>query len=285
MQADGKTSYYAYGLQNAVEQREPIRLKVKGSIPPWLTGSLYRTGPGTHSIPLKSGGVFHVKHWFDGMGMNHRFEIKEGGEVWYRSRKSTDHLEQTVSESGQMPIITFASADPCETLFHKFFTVFKQSVLGFKPAVDQPSSMNLSVTLTPNMPGVNAPTSHSTTKSSSTPYLVAKSDVDLVQVVDAETLEPQSIAAYHKMDPRLAKGALSGAHACTHVESGDFYNYVSTFGNDMSYKVFRIRGSGPDRGKMDVLAEIRDAPIAYLHSSCLTEKYFILCVWQADFKK
>lgn len=70
MQADGKTSLLALGLQNTPEQREPVQLKVQGTIPPWLAGSLYRTGPGTYDIPLDNGGTFHVRHWFDGYGMN-----------------------------------------------------------------------------------------------------------------------------------------------------------------------------------------------------------------------
>jgi torulene dioxygenase len=282
MQEDGKTSYYAYGLQNFVEQREPVRLRVNGSIPPWLSGSLYRTGPGTNSIPLKDGGVYHVQHWFDGIGMHHKFEIKEGGEVWYRNHKSAEHLERTIAESNGNPTMSFAQSDPCETIFHKFFTVFKQSVLGI-PAMDQPNSWNVSVTLTPNMPGVNVPASHSTSKSSSTlSYLVAKTDSPLLQLIDADTLQPIERIRYNAMDPRLANVRLSGAHSCTDPETGDFFNYASSLGSDMTYKVFRIRGSGPDRGKLDVLAEIKDAPIAYLHSSCLTQKYYILCVWQAD---
>ena len=90
MQADGETSIWALGLQNAPEYREPVHLKVKGTIPPWLAGSLYRTGPGTYDIPYKDGGAYHAQHWFDAIGMNHRFEIKEGGEVWYRSRKAAE---------------------------------------------------------------------------------------------------------------------------------------------------------------------------------------------------
>lgn len=70
MQADGKTSVLAFGLQNTPEQLEPIQLKVQGSIPTWLSGSLYRTGPGTYDIPLDNGGVYHVNYWFNGYGMN-----------------------------------------------------------------------------------------------------------------------------------------------------------------------------------------------------------------------
>jgi torulene dioxygenase len=72
MQADGKTSLAAHALQNTPEQTEPVQLGVKGMIPPWLAGSLYRTGPGTYEVPLNKGGSFKIRHWFDGFGMNVR---------------------------------------------------------------------------------------------------------------------------------------------------------------------------------------------------------------------
>lgn len=33
--------------------------------------------------------------------------------------------------------------------------------------------------------------------------------------------------------------------------------------------------SGPDNGKTEVIAYITDVPLAYVHSTCLTEGYFI----------
>lgn len=176
-----------------------------------------------------------------------------------------------------MPVIGFAPIDPCETKFHKFFTVFKSFVPFLRPVMDQPSSINPSVTITPNMPGAILPASHS-----STPYIVAKTDADVYQTLDAETLEPLANSTFSDMDPLLKGGALTGAHACHDPVTHDLYNYVTKLGQVMSYNVFRIRGSGADRGKVDVLAQITDAPIAYMHSSCMTAKYYILCVWQAD---
>ncbi|TFY63351.1 hypothetical protein EVJ58_g3310 [Rhodofomes roseus] len=39
------------GFENAAEQLVPIELNIRGDFPPWLSGNLYRTGPGTYSIP------------------------------------------------------------------------------------------------------------------------------------------------------------------------------------------------------------------------------------------
>jgi len=42
----GKPWPYAAGYDNCPEVLQPTSLKVKGTIPPWLEGTLYRSGPG-----------------------------------------------------------------------------------------------------------------------------------------------------------------------------------------------------------------------------------------------
>jgi hypothetical protein len=39
-------------------------------------------------------------------------------------------LEERIAEIGEVPIVTFAPADPCESTFHKFFTLFERSISG-----------------------------------------------------------------------------------------------------------------------------------------------------------
>jgi torulene dioxygenase len=279
------TSHFSLNLKNVQEQVEPIRLKVKGSIPYWLTGKLYRIGPGTYDIPLKNGGTYHAKHWFNGFGMVHSFEIKDGGEVWYRNRKTAQHMEDAIAETGEVSTITFAPTDPCESTFHKFFTFFKRSIPGFGRSESNPGkNTNVSVTLTPNRPGVPDPEKYPARDSSKASYLVGQTDADANIVLDPETLEVLTVYTYGKLHPDLEGGALAAAHSCSDPVTGDFFNFVTKFGWTPCYKIFRIRGSGPQRGKVDVLATITDAPITYIHSSCLTEKYYILCVWQADIR-
>lgn len=197
-------------------------------------------------------------------------------------------MEEIIAETGDSNRVMFAPADPCETTFQKFFTVFKGFVPLMRPAIlkqpKQPSSSSPNVTITSEMPGARVPASHSTNKTPNggPSYIVTKTDADVHQILDGDTLEPLALSTYGRMHPLLRGGALSGAHACTDPKNQDFYNYVSKLGGDMSYHVFRIRGSGPERGTVDVLAEIKDAPIAYVHSSGLTERYYILTIWQAD---
>ncbi|KAG7085937.1 hypothetical protein E1B28_003467 [Marasmius oreades] len=273
---------YALGFENAPETRVPVDLTIHGSIPPWLSGVLYRTGPGTYRIPTSnhSSKTVDIQHWFDGLSMNHRFEIFPGGQrVSYRSRKASEDYEQHISEQGKIPGISFAQQpDICESIFKKFFTVFQQ-MRSPPTSGGSPSSINVQVTLTPDMPGWNKITpdlslSHQT---SGPQYIVAKTDAEGLQLLDPVSLEPLSSANYKALDTRL-DGQLSAAHSCRDKETGDFFNYSCKLGGRFpTYKVFRITQDG----SVDILAEIKDAPASYLHSFAMTSKYVVLTVWQA----
>jgi len=82
------------GFENATEQREPVNLKVYGEISPWLSGVLYRTGPGTTRIP-RTTDLFKFVDILDGLAMHHRFEIFLGEQrVSYRSRKGAEDMSR-----------------------------------------------------------------------------------------------------------------------------------------------------------------------------------------------
>ncbi|KAF9270537.1 carotenoid oxygenase [Marasmius fiardii PR-910] len=273
---------YTAAFQNAPELREPVNLKVCGNIPSWLSGVLYRTGPGTYNIPTSKdpAQVVHVQHWFDGLSMNHRFEIHPDGHVSYCSRKSTDDYERQVADEGKLPGITFGQEhDICQSIFRKFFTTFKQRV-SLPPS--SPSSDNVGVTLTPNMPGwdklISGLSSDALTREHAGPrYLVAKTDANLLQLLDPVSLEPLSTVTYQALDPRL-DGQFSAAHECRDSEANEYYNYSLTLGPKPTYKIFKIKG---DSGDIEILTEIKDAPPSYIHSFAITSKYVVLIIWQA----
>ncbi|KIK58658.1 hypothetical protein GYMLUDRAFT_227948 [Collybiopsis luxurians FD-317 M1] len=275
----------AAGFEDVPEQRVPVDLTIQGTIPPWLTGVLYRTGPGTYRVPSPAAPSksVEIQHWFDGFGMHHRFEIHAGGQrVSYRSRKSCEDFEKEISEKGKIPVVSFGQKrDICETIFRKFFTTFEQMAWPDQ-ASDSPSAVNASVTLTPNMPGWDhiiegLPSEVKLHDHSGPRYLVAKTDADLLQLIDPTSLEPLASGTYKKLDPRL-DGQLSAAHSCEDRNANEFYNFTVKFGGaSPTYKVFKINGDGV----VDILAEIKDAPASYLHSFAMTSKYVVLAIWQA----
>lgn len=57
----------------ATHQEQEHQLPVQGTLPPWLRGSLIRTGPGTFEVGKES-----YRHWFDGLAMLRRFSFGDG---------------------------------------------------------------------------------------------------------------------------------------------------------------------------------------------------------------
>lgn len=101
------------GFYGTPEVQQPVGLQVEGTIPPWITGSLYRGAAGTWDV-----GNFSAEHWFDGFSRNHRFEIADG-KVSYQSRNGSDEYMDFVEEYGRIPGGSFAQ-DPCKVMFGAF---------------------------------------------------------------------------------------------------------------------------------------------------------------------
>ena len=72
MAGSDRTSYAA-GFADLDHEVGPVPLSLQGTFPPWLAGSLVRTGPAKFDI-----GSTTVNHWFDGMAMLHRFCFADG---------------------------------------------------------------------------------------------------------------------------------------------------------------------------------------------------------------
>ncbi|WP_435157587.1 carotenoid oxygenase family protein [Haladaptatus sp. DFWS20] len=84
-------------------------LHVEGTLPPWLSGSLIRNGPGAFEI-----GDVGVEHWFDGLAMLHKFTFGDGG-VRYRNR----FLRTDAYESARNGAFESGFATGTTTLFER----------------------------------------------------------------------------------------------------------------------------------------------------------------------
>src|SRR5664279_3771614 len=67
------TSSPDLGFTTLEHERTVEALPLRGELPPWLTGSLLRTGPAKFEV-----GEQRMRHWFDGLAMLHRFTIADG---------------------------------------------------------------------------------------------------------------------------------------------------------------------------------------------------------------
>ena len=262
-----------------------MELKVTGSIPAYVAGTLFRTGPGGHSIETKQGKIWTASHWFDGFTQVHRFHIlppqdtKSVSRVLYNSRSSIDSVLESIRQSGSLKNFTFGQKrDPCQSLFRKVMAFF---VPAPNDLLNKPDGHNVGVTVSVNMPGFTpqgvpgkakgeapAPTITS---------LINKTDATLYQMLDPETLEPVGLAKQTDLHPEL-KGQMSATHAKSDPITGDIYNYNLEVARQHTYRVFTVSAS---TGRTEILATITSAQGAYLHSLLLTENYVILCVWNS----
>ena len=254
-----------WGFYATHEVQQPIQLPIVGNIPRWLNGSLYRGAAGTWDV-----GNYTAEHWFDGFSRNHRFEISNGT-VEYRSRNASDELADFVEETGKFPGPTFGS-DPCKIIFGAFETTFRD---GQNPHGNK-SGENVAVSLAPDFPGL-APNGSSV----GAPYdtFVMTTDANLLQQLDPVTLEPIEVFTYQASNLLLNDSDRSAAHPARGAD-GSLYNYV--LDTSAQPPVYRIFGIEPPNGQTRILANITDAPPAYLHSIFSTLNHIILIVWQAD---
>ncbi|XXH03251.1 hypothetical protein Hte_009649 [Hypoxylon texense] len=264
------------------EIRGPVDLTVKGSIPSWAAGTLYRTGPGLFMIDDTPKGTFRTTHWFDGFGQSHRFDIIANSRddadapirVQYSSKRQSQALIDAVRKDGKRPDVSFGQrADPCIGLFGKIMSVWRPP-----PTSQGPSFDNVCVDILPNVPGLpsEAKGAAESGHRSGLKTLWLTTDAGVMKEVDQHTLEPVGVARQEKLHP-LLKGPLSCAHAQRDPNTGDIFNYNLEMGYRTTYRIFRASVS---TGKTDILATISypDLKPAYIHSFFLSPSFVILCV-------
>lgn len=258
---------------NLDEHRGPIELPVRGNIPSWAAGTLFRTGPGANTVEDTPNGTLHISHWFDGLAHTHRFDIIAGEDgvgtkVWYSSRRQCDDFIEHARKNGGRDIITFGQrADPCIGLFGKIMSTWMVSDTrrGTKKAE------NIGVTVQLDVPGLP-----SAAKGGALPQKTVwlGTDCHLLREVDGRTLEPIGLARQDDLHPQL-DGELSCAHVQRCPTTGDYINVNIKAGLPATYKIFRVSAS---TGETEILATISrlDVPMAYIHSFFLSQHFVVL---------
>jgi torulene dioxygenase len=192
-------------LRNQEELREPQSCVITGSFPNWLSGSLYRAGPGVFDVtpddPSKP--PLHLHHWFDALSLQHKFVIHpNNGGVVYSSRSGSDTYKRILEQKGHVDRISFGQlSDPCESLFRKVASFFYAGVQkAISPAVKQdPTDTNVCVNIVQGFPAAKPGN------------LVVLSDNAVIQEVD-ENLNPLRTFAYDALNK-----ALSGLLCCIFI--------------------------------------------------------------------
>jgi beta,beta-carotene 9',10'-dioxygenase len=105
------------GFDSLEQETHLDGLPVQGELPPWLQGSLIRTGPAKWEVGDRA-----MNHWFDGLAMLHRFSFADGG-VSYANRFLETRAYRAARDQGRIAYSEFAT-DPCRSLFQRVSAMF-----------------------------------------------------------------------------------------------------------------------------------------------------------------
>ncbi len=189
-------------LEREVDLEE---LPLRGELPPWLSGSLLRTGPAKFEVGERS-----MRHWFDGMAMLHRFTVA-GGHVGYSNRFLESRSYRAARERGRIAYPEFAT-DPCRSLFRRVQTLFS-------PGTALSDNANVNVARLGER-------------------FVALTETPLPVEFDAHTLRTAEVHPYR------APGELSTAHPHRDRETGGMINYAAKLGPSSHYRFFALAPDG-----------------------------------------
>ena len=189
------------GFSSLEEETVADRLSTSGEIPPWLRGSLLRTGPSKFEAGEQS-----MRHWFDGLAMLHRFTLSDGA-VSYGSRFLESRSYRAAHEQDRIVFEEFAT-DPCRSLFKRVQTLFSSES-----------------TLTDNA-NVNVARLGE--------RFIAMTETPLPVQFDPQTLQTAGVRPYE------APGQLSTAHPHMDRSNGGMLNYAAKLGPRSSYRFFAL---------------------------------------------
>jgi carotenoid cleavage dioxygenase-like enzyme len=108
-----------YGLLRSLTKssQEPVQTTIRGEIPKWVTGTLFRNGPGRFDYGDKS-----YQHLFDGHSCIHKFKIDNGNVFYSNKFQETKSYTKTSAEGRLYPI--FGTQDVCSKLFDRVKSFF-----------------------------------------------------------------------------------------------------------------------------------------------------------------
>lgn len=227
---------FSQGLTTLEQEVVLDHLPVQGMMPSWLQGALVRNGPAKFEV-----GAQKYRHWFDGLGMLHRFAFQDG-KVSYANKflQSPDYRE--AQEQGRITHAGFAT-DPCRNIFARFFHLFSPD----------PGALNGNVNLTQ----------------------VADAYIAMTETPLPIQFDPQTLATVGVFDyggDKMA-GQITTAHPHYDFGQQQLVNYIIEMGRKSYYHVYAIPQGQSQRQR---LASIPVQEPAYMHSFGMTDNWVIL---------
>ena len=135
---------YTVGLDSISREYDRVQPPVEGSIPAWLSGTLFRNGPGRFETDGRS-----LNHWFDGLAMLRRFRIDDGSlTVSNRFLRSEEYTH--IEETGELRCDQFGPTAPGSLLDRLRRVVNPTLTDNASISVDRIAQQPIAITETPN---------------------------------------------------------------------------------------------------------------------------------------
>jgi beta,beta-carotene 9',10'-dioxygenase len=224
---------YSYGFKSQNNECSDVRLQITGTIPEWLQGTLIRTAPSKFEVGNDS-----YRHWFDGLAMLHKFEIRDQ-QATYSSKFLESEVYKKAMKKGRIAHGEFGT-DPCRDLFQRVFSFFKGPTPTDNGCVNiiKYGSDVASCTETPNP-----------------------------KVFDLENL---ATTGNFRFEDKLP-GQLTPVHP--HIDNrGNIYSYLTEIAYKSFYHIYEAPAGSKERR---LIASIPTKDFAYIHSFGMTENYVV----------
>ena len=192
---------YACGFSTLEKEISLRNVAVQGTLPPWLEGTLIRTGPAKFEVEGQS-----LRHWFDGFAMLHAFSFHKG-KVAYANKFLESTAYTYAQQHGKIGYREFAS-DPCRSLFKGFVHMFCKNL-------NTTDNGNVNIAKIANK-------------------FVALTEIPLPVAFDPNTLQAAGIVKY---DDNIL-GDTTTAHP--HYNAKEALNFVTHFSKNSTYNVYRL---------------------------------------------
>lgn len=221
------------GFRSVREELSGVELPVEGDIPEWLSGTLLRNGPGTWTA-----GRQPLAHWFDGLAMCRRFEIRDG-RVEYTNRFLESEAYQYVREHRQLGFREFAT-DPQTGPLGR---------LGRLAGTEFTDNASVDVCRIGDR------------------YLATTESPRVVEI-DPETLETQGTLVFGGFSDTIT------VHPHYDFDRRELLGYGTRLSGELGYVCYRIPEGTED---VSIIATVESDPPGYIHGFGLTPNYLVLC--------
>ncbi|KAH9515585.1 Beta,beta-carotene 9',10'-oxygenase [Bulinus truncatus] len=247
----GRTPQWMTLDVNSADTNGELPTKVVGSVPHWLNGCLYRNGAGVYNINNK-----HIRHFFDGFSVIHKFTIHDGQVTFRSSLLDTNTLAEATGMKRVVPSKNgpHVIPDPCKSIFKGSQSYFAE--------LPPERTDNTSVSVVEFGDSLYALTETATINKIDSDTLKRREMIDLGKIISVHT------GSAH---PHFSR-------------DGDMFSFGTNFDHRRAFNIVKVPQSkdasdSQPMARAEIIASVPSrwqTNIAYNHSFGMSDRYFVI---------